>query len=153
MASSRTVDTPAPGALALGKPGTFTGREGPRVAWVGLEGDLLGLSRLATTVDLALERAGFPRESRPYRPHLTLARFPDTLPRPERLAIAERIAALQVARLVMHPESYTLFSSLLQRGGTIHSPLHHFPLEETAAAHDAVEQGAIGKVLLDIADA
>jgi NADPH2:quinone reductase len=31
-------------------------------------------------------------------------------------------------------------------------PLHHFPLEETAAAHDAVEQGAVGKVLLDIAD-
>jgi NADPH2:quinone reductase len=30
-------------------------------------------------------------------------------------------------------------------------PLHRFPLEETAAAHDAVEQGAVGKVLLDIA--
>jgi len=30
-------------------------------------------------------------------------------------------------------------------------PLHHFPLEQTAAAHDAVEQGAVGKVLLDIA--
>ena len=32
-------------------------------------------------------------------------------------------------------------------------PLHHFPLEETAAAHDAVENGAVGKVLLDVADA
>jgi NADPH2:quinone reductase len=31
-------------------------------------------------------------------------------------------------------------------------PLHHYPLEETAAAHDAVEAGAVGKVLLDIAD-
>jgi len=30
-------------------------------------------------------------------------------------------------------------------------PLHHFPLDQTAAAHDAVEQGAVGKVLLDIA--
>ena len=29
-------------------------------------------------------------------------------------------------------------------------PLHHFPLDQTAAAHDAVEQGAVGKVLLDI---
>lgn len=29
-------------------------------------------------------------------------------------------------------------------------PLHHHPLEETAAAHDAVEGGAVGKVLLDI---
>jgi NADPH:quinone reductase len=28
--------------------------------------------------------------------------------------------------------------------------LHHFPLEDTAAAHDAVENGAIGKVLIDV---
>ncbi len=30
-------------------------------------------------------------------------------------------------------------------------PLHHYPLEATPAAHDAVEQGAVGKVLIDIA--
>jgi NADPH:quinone reductase len=29
-------------------------------------------------------------------------------------------------------------------------PLHHFPLEETAQAHAAVEQGAVGKVLIDV---
>ena len=29
-------------------------------------------------------------------------------------------------------------------------PLHHYPLEETAAAHDAVENGAVGKVLIDV---
>jgi NADPH2:quinone reductase len=28
--------------------------------------------------------------------------------------------------------------------------LHHFPLEAAAAAHDAVENGAVGKVLLDV---
>lgn len=28
--------------------------------------------------------------------------------------------------------------------------LHHFPLEEAAAAHDAVENGAVGKVLIDV---
>jgi NADPH:quinone reductase len=31
-------------------------------------------------------------------------------------------------------------------------PLLRFPLEETAAAHDAVENGAVGKVLIDVAD-
>jgi NADPH2:quinone reductase len=40
----------------------------------------------------------------------------------------------------------------LRVGEDVGVPLHHFPLEETAAAHDAVEQGAVGKVLLDIAD-
>ena len=29
-------------------------------------------------------------------------------------------------------------------------PLHRFPLERTAAAHDAVEAGAVGKVLIDL---
>ncbi|MCW2764432.1 MAG: Alcohol dehydrogenase, zinc-binding domain protein [Nocardioides sp.] len=29
-------------------------------------------------------------------------------------------------------------------------PLHHFLLEETAAAHDAVERGTVGKVLIDV---
>jgi NADPH:quinone reductase len=29
-------------------------------------------------------------------------------------------------------------------------PLVRFPLDRTAAAHDAVEQGAVGKVLIDI---
>ena len=32
-------------------------------------------------------------------------------------------------------------------------PLHHFPLERTADAHAAVEDGAVGKVLLDVAGA
>jgi len=31
-------------------------------------------------------------------------------------------------------------------------PLHHFPLDQTAAAHDAVEGGAVGKVLVEISD-
>ncbi|KRF34871.1 NADPH:quinone reductase [Nocardioides sp. Soil805] len=31
-------------------------------------------------------------------------------------------------------------------------PVHHHPLEETAAAHAAVEGGAIGKVLIDVAE-
>lgn len=40
----------------------------------------------------------------------------------------------------------------LRVGADAGVPLHHFPLEQTAAAHDAVEQGAVGKVLLDIAE-
>jgi NADPH2:quinone reductase len=31
-------------------------------------------------------------------------------------------------------------------------PLLRYPLDRTAAAHDAVEEGAVGKVLIDVAD-
>jgi NADPH2:quinone reductase len=29
-------------------------------------------------------------------------------------------------------------------------PLHHFPLEQTRQAHEAVQNGAVGKVLIDL---
>ena len=38
----------------------------------------------------------------------------------------------------------------LRVGEEVGVPLHHFPLDQTAAAHDAVERGAVGKVLLYI---
>ena len=31
-------------------------------------------------------------------------------------------------------------------------PLHHFPLEQAAQAHAAVQDGAVGKVLIDVTD-
>jgi NADPH:quinone reductase len=38
----------------------------------------------------------------------------------------------------------------LEVGKHVGLPLHRFPLERTADAHDAVEHGAVGKVLIDI---
>jgi NADPH2:quinone reductase len=40
---------------------------------------------------------------------------------------------------------------VLEVGTDAGLPLHRFPLEQTAAAHSAVEGGAVGKVLIDIA--
>jgi NADPH2:quinone reductase len=37
-------------------------------------------------------------------------------------------------------------------GEEVGLPLQHFTLEQTAAAHDAVENGAVGKVIIDVAD-
>jgi NADPH2:quinone reductase len=36
-------------------------------------------------------------------------------------------------------------------GSDVGLPLHHYPLERAADAHAAVESGAVGKVLLDVA--
>ena len=40
-------------------------------------------------------------------------------------------------------------AGMLRVGEQAGLPLHHYPLAETPAAHDAVEQGAVGKVLID----
>lgn len=49
--------------------------------------------------------------------------------------------------------SAAMATGALRVGAEAGLPLHHYPLAETAAAHDAVEAGAVGKVLLDIAPA
>ena len=38
----------------------------------------------------------------------------------------------------------------LRVGNAAGLPVHHYPLAETAAAHDAVQGGAVGKVLVDV---
>ena len=38
----------------------------------------------------------------------------------------------------------------LRAGALTTLPLHRFPLERTADAHDAVERGAVGKVVIDV---
>jgi NADPH2:quinone reductase len=47
--------------------------------------------------------------------------------------------------------SAAVAAGALRVGAEAGLPLHRFPLAEAAAAHDAVEAGAVGKVLLDIA--
>jgi len=39
---------------------------------------------------------------------------------------------------------------IMEDGALPVQPVHRFPLEETAAAHDAVEGGAVGKVLIEV---
>jgi NADPH2:quinone reductase len=48
--------------------------------------------------------------------------------------------------------SAAVADGVLEVGEEAGLPLVRFPLERTAEAHDAVEQGAVGKVLIDVAD-
>ena len=41
-------------------------------------------------------------------------------------------------------------TTALRQGALTALPVHRYPLEETAAAHDAVQQRAVGKVLIDL---
>jgi NADPH2:quinone reductase len=44
-----------------------------------------------------------------------------------------------------------LYDGAIEVGAEAGLPLHHYPLEDTAEAHAAVEAGAVGKVLIDLA--
>jgi NADPH2:quinone reductase len=58
----------------------------------------------------------------------------------------------RLIRAAVEDISAALDAGALRVGEDAGVPLHHFPLDQAAAAHDAVENGAIGKVLIDISD-
>lgn len=57
--------------------GFFPTDRHPRVFWAGIEASP-NLAVLAAEMESRLEPLGIPREKRPFRPHLTLARFSST---------------------------------------------------------------------------
>lgn len=67
----------APIETALHGIGAFPGLERPRILWVGLAQGALEVRALQARVAEALAREGFPREERPWHPHLTIGRVHD----------------------------------------------------------------------------
>jgi NADPH2:quinone reductase len=58
----------------------------------------------------------------------------------------------ELLRAAVEDVRAALAAGALRVGEDAGVPLHHYALEDTAAAHDAVEGGAVGKVLLDVGE-
>ena len=58
--------------LEFSELGIFKGRGDIRVLWLGLTGDVKPLQLLAESIEKALAPLGFPPETRPYMPHITI---------------------------------------------------------------------------------
>ncbi len=65
--------------FGVGTLGAFPNPRHPRVLWVGVSGPD-ALQRLHAGIENAMARLGYPREQRPYQPHLTLARVARNAP-------------------------------------------------------------------------
>lgn len=63
-----------PFELGFGKAGVFGTDASPRVFWAGVIDYSNGLAKLQEKVTDAMETFGFAKESRPFRPHVTIAR-------------------------------------------------------------------------------
>lgn len=74
-AAERVCETQTPFVLAMGKIGAFPTLQQPQVVWLGADAGAEALNGLATVLDRALTAQGFPSETRPFHPHLTLARL------------------------------------------------------------------------------
>jgi RNA 2',3'-cyclic 3'-phosphodiesterase len=71
-----------PFTLATGALGCFPNPKRPRVIWVGLEKDSQTLTKLKQELDVLLAPLGWPPETKPFHPHLTLGRLKDERARP-----------------------------------------------------------------------
>jgi 2'-5' RNA ligase len=104
--------------------GFFPGNRSPRVFWAGMEAPTM--KDLAEQLDTLMERHGFDKEKRAFRPHITLARARDT-----------RIDSSLVTAAAQYEEhdfgSFTvdrifLFRSTLKSSGSIYEKLKEYPL-------------------------
>ncbi len=114
----------APFRLELTEFGAFPNTKAPRVAWVGLGGDLESLLRLQRGIDQALIPLGFPPEAREFSPHLTLGRVRDQATPQERRRLGERVASLEVqGQPSLYVDRVSLMRSQLTSKGAIYSRL------------------------------
>lgn len=113
-------------AFAVGGVGAFPPRGAPTVLWAGVADPDGGLTAVETQVSARLASVGFPREARPFRPHLTLARVKV----PAGLRTAPLFAGLEDHQLgTTHVEAITLFESHLSPRGPRYVPLQRTGLQ------------------------
>ncbi len=127
------VSRSAPFMLRLGETGTFPERGAPRVLWVGLAGDTDALAALRGRIEEALELLGFTPESRPFRPHLTLARMADRSARSERNRARKALSSAPFEPgLAFDVGSVSLMRSILRTEGARYVRLASAPLRGPA---------------------
>lgn len=75
LAVSRAVDALPPFSIMLEHTGVFPKRREPRVLWIGISDPGGRLAELHSRLEAETAQVGFPKEARPFHPHLTLARL------------------------------------------------------------------------------
>lgn len=111
--------------------GVFPDLRNPRVCWVGLREGADRLIRLAADVDTALEKLEFPREFRPYSPHLTLARIKEGGRTVGRVLDQQGLLAKEggvIGRLSVR--ALALMKSELRPAGAVYSRLAEIALKD-----------------------
>lgn len=115
----------APFDVELAGAGAFPSPDRPRVLWLGITRGAEPLSGLAGSLEEGLASVGWPRDERPFRPHLSLARSDGVRAGPATVRALVRLAA--GFRVAWRADRLVLFESL-----TGHGPARYEPVEEVA---------------------
>ncbi len=114
----------SPFKLQMGVLGAFPNLRRPQVIWVGVGGEVEKLAILQRDIDAALAPLGFPPESRPFSPHLTLGRLREGASPQERQKLGEWVGSIKFeGSLSFSVDALSLMKSQLTPRGAIYSQL------------------------------
>ncbi len=105
----------------ISKIGGFPNLIRPRALWAGLDGDHAKLEQMANKIDEQVHKLGYDKETRKFRPHLTLGRVkkPQSLPQ-----LAHFLENYKIEAMPFRIDRLTLFKSTLTPRGPIYERLH-----------------------------
>ncbi len=124
-AVDRTTRGVVPFDVVIANGGAFPSVGRPRALWLDVGDGASELAAVAKKLDDELSGLGWPRDERPHRAHLTLARSDGVRAGP---VVARRlIAAAADVREPFRAESLVLFESISGGGPARYVPLHQAP--------------------------
>ena len=114
----------SPFQLQITDVGAFPNMRQPRVLWVGIKGELDKLIAWQKRIDNGLAPLGFAKETRPFAPHLTLARVRENCSPGDRRGLGELVIKTPVeVDYKVAVNSLSLMKSQLSPGGAVYSRL------------------------------
>ncbi|MGH7168255.1 MAG: RNA 2',3'-cyclic phosphodiesterase [Nitrospiraceae bacterium] len=122
-------------SVEVGGFGVFPDLRAPRVLWVGVSGQhdqLNSLARLAAEVDSGLDTLGFPREARPFSPHLTLARIKERSREVGQALTGSGLMTQRESLGSLRVDAVALIRSDLKPSGAVYTRLWEIPLKASA---------------------
>jgi 2'-5' RNA ligase len=123
---ARVATEAAPFPVSLSGGGSFPDAIHPRVLWIGIVDGQARLSDLALRLSGQLASLGWPPDSRPFTPHLTLART-DGVPGADERA-RRLVEVARDVRLSWQADRLVLYKSILGRGPTRYEVVSEAPL-------------------------
>ena len=122
------IGTHRPFEVSVGGAGAFPNNRRPRVIWVGVEAPS-DLAVVQSGVETAMARLGYPREDRPFSPHLTLGRVSRNATSDDTPALTEFLQSSRVGFLgAACVQEICLFRSDLQPSGAVYTRIFTAPL-------------------------
>jgi len=118
-------------SISIGGLGAFPTQKRARVIWIGLDAPP-ALAALQHGVDAVSVQLGYPREERPFSPHLTIGRVAQTASSTDLQQIRSALESTKVGMLgTVCVEAIHIFKSDLQPGGSVYTRLHTLSMIST----------------------